>query len=513
MPSKEENDQPDTNRRTTQTTGPLECIIFTGALVAGTACSICSKTMMQMHGTDIYGNENAMFTKPIFQTFGMFVGMTFGLVLHGMVVVWKLPFPGYIHAVTTPQPTTTTIAAATYGSIPQQQQQQQEASSSIPPTTTSTPLWMYFFLAIPSLFDLAATALCMMGLQYLPVSMYQLLRGSGIIFVALLKQGWLKDTLYRFQWYGVACNVLAVVLVGCTAVLAASNSNNNNGGGEDAADGAAVTTTPHQALWGILLVLLGAWVQALQYVVEEKVMSLSGDDAAASVPTLLLIGMEGLWGTLACICIVYPLTSYVVPGQDYNGAYEHWYSTYVMLCQTRSLQWAVLIYSGAIFAYNLLAVLVTFLLNSIWHAILDNFRPLTIWAVGLALYYGDGKGDGYAGGEPWMQPESWIQVAGLVVLLYGTAVYNAPNPGAIELRGQWYALGVDCTDEYEELEEEAKWEARKLGTRHGSRRASSLAELSPYIIQQAQWRKLEGSFIAPKTTVAEPTLLHRHSGV
>ena len=42
-----------------------------------------------------------------------------------------------------------------------------------------TPIWMYFFLAIPALFDLGATALCMMGLRYIPVSIYQLLRGSG----------------------------------------------------------------------------------------------------------------------------------------------------------------------------------------------------------------------------------------------------------------------------------------------------------------------------------------------
>lgn len=47
--------------------------------------------------------------------------------------------------------------------------------------------------------------------------------------------------------------------------------------------------------------MLGAFVQAMQFVFEEKVMSM--DDAA---PPLLLIGMEGVWGTLICLFLLYP---------------------------------------------------------------------------------------------------------------------------------------------------------------------------------------------------------------
>ena len=85
--------------------------------------------------------------------------------------------------------------------------------------TTGTPVWMYFFLAIPSIFDLGATALCMMGLRFLDVSIYQLLRGSGIIFVALMKQHVLGDHLYKFQWLGVLWNVVSVFLGECILYL------------------------------------------------------------------------------------------------------------------------------------------------------------------------------------------------------------------------------------------------------------------------------------------------------
>ena len=60
--------------------GLTQFLIFTAAIVSGTACSLCSKLMMELHSVGISG-ETEKFAKPIFQTFGMFVGMTFGLLL------------------------------------------------------------------------------------------------------------------------------------------------------------------------------------------------------------------------------------------------------------------------------------------------------------------------------------------------------------------------------------------------------------------------------------------------
>ena len=50
--------------------------------------------MVQLHGVGITG-EVEIFGKPIFQTFGMFVGMLFGLEMHWTVVFFKIPFPSY----------------------------------------------------------------------------------------------------------------------------------------------------------------------------------------------------------------------------------------------------------------------------------------------------------------------------------------------------------------------------------------------------------------------------------
>ena len=476
--------------------GIFELVVFIAAIVSGTCCSICSKTMMQLHSTGISG-EDEVFTKPLFQTLGMFVGMTFGLVMHFAVLIFRIPFPGYHH-----KPHTTTVGNGSailptvnvpkYGSVNETATNHSKESDTLLkkatlPTTTessshptnSVPIWMYFFLAIPSIFDLGATALCMMGLRYLDVSIYQLLRGSGIIFVALMKQHVLKDHLYSFQWVGVMFNVVSVVFVGTAAIL---NS-------ESETSSTSTTTEMYggsEALLGIALVMCGAFIQALQFVFEEKVMSM--DDSSA--PPLLLIGMEGLWGTVLCLFVVYPL-AYFLPGND-HGRYEDPINTYHMIMNSPTIQWAFLAYFLVIFAYNLFAVLVTFTLNSIWHAILDNFRPITVWGTDMFIYYCivSLKGDF---GEPWTK-YSWVQLLGMIVLLYGTAIYNAPNSGSVSLRGQWYAFGINLSHEYDAIEHEEEeaamdreFEERALAKK---RRVSSFAEYSPFITMKTQEMQL-----------------------
>jgi len=62
----------------------------------------------------------------------------------------------------------------------------------------------------------------------------------------------------------------------------------------------------------------------------------------------------------------------------------------------------------------------------VWHAILDNFRPISIWATQLVIYsFTDG-----AHGEKWTRG-SYLQLAGLGVMLLGTAIYN----GTVEIPG------------------------------------------------------------------------------
>eukprot|EP00537_Pseudo-nitzschia_pungens_P019383 CAMPEP_0172406526 /NCGR_PEP_ID=MMETSP1061-20121228/71025_1 /TAXON_ID=37318 /ORGANISM="Pseudo-nitzschia pungens, Strain cf. pungens" /LENGTH=442 /DNA_ID=CAMNT_0013142163 /DNA_START=24 /DNA_END=1352 /DNA_ORIENTATION=+ len=426
--------------------GLTELIVFSAALVFGTMCSIMSKNMMALRGEGISG-ETEVFEKPIFQTFGMFLGMLFALPMHYVVMAFKVPFPGYIFE----EESSDDEEKGEDSGLLQSRKTEK--------TTTVTPAWMYFFLAIPAVFDLGATALCMMGLRYIPVSIYQLLRGSGIIFVAVMKQIFLHDKMHSFQWIGIFWNVISVMLVGSTAILSEEEGNDSSENVASGSDGSASV--------GVVLVLLGAFVQALQYVFEEKVMTMD-----IPAPPLLLIGMEGLWGTIFCVTVAYPIV-YYLPGDD-HGSYEDPFNTWYMIKNSTTIQIAFWIYFCSIFFYNFFAVLVTFLLNSVWHAILDNFRPITIWMTDLVIFY-------YFTpdlGEKWTV-FSWVQVFGMIILLYGTAIYNAPNAGSILLEGQWFSFGFNFSREYEAIKEEImhdeQFESRKLSSRKMSSFRGELA--------------------------------------
>lgn len=349
-----------------------------------------------MHSIGLSG-EMELFSNPLFQTLGMFVGMLCSLGMHTAVKVFKIPFPGYDHSV----------------------------------PSEPLPTWMYFLLAVPSLFDLVATALCMFGLRLVNVSIYQMLRGGSIIFVALLKQFFLKHPLTKFMWIGVIWNVVSIVLVGYTAMISASSSDEDEN-----------SEATNNALLGVTYILCGALVQSLQYAFEEKVMNM---DIAA--PPLFLIGMEGFWGVIVCVFALYP-AAYYMSGDD-HGSIENPFNTYEMLKNSADIRNMYLFYFISVFMYNMLACLVTYMLNSVWHAILDNFRPITVWGVDLFIFYWVSTDFG----EAWT-PSSYIQLIGMFVLLYGTAVYNAPNPGSIQLRGGIWSCFMDFTDEYLELEDE-----------------------------------------------------------
>ena len=352
------------------TCGLAALLVFLGALVAGTACSLCSKVLLSMHSVGSSGEEQS-FQNPLFQTWGMFLGMVIALPVH---------FAREAMA--------RRRSRVGYDAIGLDRR----------PSFKEMPRSTYLLLAAPALFDVVATALCMFGLTRVAVSVYQMLRGAAIVFVAILKHFVLKNKLAKYMWVGVALNVVAIILVGVTA----QSSDDASG----------------DPLVGIALILAGAFVQSLQYAFEEKVMS---SDVGA--PPLLVIGMEGFWGLFVCTFVLYPAA--------YAAGIEDPYDTWVMFRNSEDIQKMFLLYFVAIFSYNLLAVLVTYMLDSVWHAILDNFRPILVWGVDLALFYVVTSG---AYGEAWAYPGSYVQVAALFVLLYGTAVYN----GSIKVPGCEY---------------------------------------------------------------------------
>jgi len=258
---------------------------------------------------------------------------------------------------------------------------------------------MMMILIAPAITDLLGTSCSMIGLLYVKVSVYQLIRASTIIFVAFYRVFLLKQKFHGYNWLGVFLNFLAILIVGGSAFF----------------DPTAGSDVPK----GIAVLLLGCAIMASQLVLEEKVMS--GD----STPPLVVVGMEGLWGTLIMLCIMFPLAKHM-PGAD-NGCYEDFFDAIVMIQNNPSLLLFTILYLLSITGYNVCAIFITFLLESVWRSILENFRPIAIWGTDLVLYYFITKG---SFGEEWTN-WCWLEMGGMILLLIGTAVYN----GSIRVKG------------------------------------------------------------------------------
>lgn len=333
--------------------GLASCLVFIVALSGGTVATLSSKVMFGFTTTDSDGVEMA-YQRPLMQTLLMFLAMSLAMPLYyGYLFFAQEPFP-------------------------------------------HVPRKMWFILAAPACTDMLGTMFAMIGLLYVTVSVYQLVRCFVIVFVAVLKVTVLKSKLYGYNWTGVIMNAMAVVCVSASALC-------DPDVGPD-------------ALFGITCIIFGCGVMATQLVIEEKVMA--GDVYMPETPPLVVVGMEGVWGSLIMFLVIYPI-AFLMPGSD-HGSYENLYESWIGLYNNKDLFRVAFGYVAAITTYNVAAIFVTKLLEAVWRSILENFRPIAVWGADLALFY---LFTGGAFGESWTK-SSWLEFTGLLVLLLGTATYN-----------------------------------------------------------------------------------------
>ncbi|CAM9398506.1 unnamed protein product, partial [Phaeothamnion confervicola] len=246
----------------------------------------------------------------------------------------------------------------------------------------SEVLWL---LILPSIFDMLGTNFAQIGLVFTTVSYFQLLRCTVIIVTAFLKAFVLKKQLAGYMWWGVGINTAAMVMVGMTGFLQPDDPQPNG--------------ASNPAL-GVVFILLSCIVQGSQYIFEEKVM------AVDNAPPLVVIGMEGVWGALIMFAL-FPIV-YYLPGRD-KGSAENVLDTFVMIGNSDAIKVMLSLFFVTITVYNIFCIYVTAYLSAIWHAILDNFRPISVWGTDLLIFYVFTNG---SFGESWT-PLSWLQLAGM----------------------------------------------------------------------------------------------------
>ncbi|KAG7892001.1 hypothetical protein KL905_003666 [Ogataea polymorpha] len=248
-----------------------------------------------------------------------------------------------------------------------------------------------FVLSLPAVCDFTATTLLNVGLLYTPVSIYQMTRGSVILFVGLFSVTALHKTITKLEWLSLFVVVFGVFIVGLSGSIES---------GEE-----LIQVEKGNVVFGMLIIVLGIMCNAAQFVIEESIL------ANLEVSPLRLVGYEGIYGALAT-------TIFMVFGQAFmhkssKDAWDMVYALQLMFTHSRVLLSSLLIML-CISSFNFFGISLTHRLNATARSTIDTSRTLLVWLVSLSI--------------GWEQFRA-LQLVGFSLLLYGTLVFN----GVIEL--------------------------------------------------------------------------------
>jgi drug/metabolite transporter (DMT)-like permease len=246
--------------------------------------------------------------------------------------------------------------------------------------------WSPWIFCITASFDMTGTSLMYVGLNLTYASVYQMLRGSVVIFTGILSMLVFGRRLLPFQWLGMILVLFGLAFVGLSSVIG-SGSNDSN--------------APDPVL-GDIIIVAAQVVVAGQMVLQEKFISNN------DVPPLQVVGLEGLFGFSLTSLLL--LLFYFIPGN--NGSGGHLEDTPDALVQM-SNSWVVFVaLVGNVISiafFNWFGASVTKAINATTRMVLDSVRTFIIWGVSLAVGW---------------QDFNYLQIIGFALLLAGTAIYN-----------------------------------------------------------------------------------------
>ncbi|OHT00594.1 Integral membrane protein [Tritrichomonas foetus] len=338
---------------------------ITGMLIFGTCTSVSMKIMLQIKAAGYAGIVHN-FDQPFTQSILMFFGMMFS------ALVSKCWDP--------------------------------ENKGQRPPSGWRQRV----MVSIPSAFDLFASTLMTFGLIYINVSVFQMLRGSMVIFSVLFSIIFLRRKIKGYEWFGVALTVIALVMIGTAGIFIPPYGND----AESGEDGQGRTTG--EKVMGSLLVIASQCVQAGQIVTEEFILS------DVNLPALEVVGWEGIWGMLMMIFIAFPF-ALICPGDKpspFGKSLENFMDSFIQLFTSGGIALTCGLFLIAVLFYNIFGMLVTSHSSAVFRTILEAARTLLIWVVMLIC-----AAAGSPFGEVWCS-WSWLELAGFIILVCSSFIYS-----------------------------------------------------------------------------------------
>jgi len=320
-------------------------ILMVGMLVAGTINTIVSKVQDDIHSAGKPGSgalaEEHPFDHPTIQTLSMFFGECLCMIAYLVV-------------------------------------RSRQSKSLDDQKPSKFPFWTF---APAAMCDMIGTTIMYIGLILTYPSVYQMLRGSSVVFTGLFSRIFLKRVLYKFHYFAMAMIVVGTFVVGLSSVI-----NDNS------------PSPPPNPLLGDLLVVAAQVVGATQMVVEEKFIG------RYNVHPLQVVGNEGLYGASVLTVLMF-VFYFIIPIRNRDDSLD-------AIFQIRNNTTLLLALLGSILSiafFNYFGISVTKHLSATHRTTIDASRVFLVWLASLLI--------------GWERFE-WLQLVGFVVLLCGTSIFN-----------------------------------------------------------------------------------------
>jgi drug/metabolite transporter (DMT)-like permease len=236
-----------------------------------------------------------------------------------------------------------------------------------------------------------STCLSYIALNYTSASSFQMLRGSVMVFTALLSVAFLRKKLTWKHWLGIVAVVAGLAVVGVSDILFSKHPEGSH--------------TNTQKIAGDALILVGMLFTSFQVVYEERYIG------KYNIPPLQAVGWEGIFGFCTLGLLLIPFYFIIVPTSN-TGPDHRLEDVHSAFCQM-SGNWRIILATvGNILSiafFNFAGISVTKELSATTRMVLDSGRTLIIWIVSLALQW---------------QSFFPLQIVGFALLVIGMGIYN-----------------------------------------------------------------------------------------
>ena len=261
-------------------------------------------------------------------------------------------------------------------------------------------IFKHWKLAIPSICDLSCTTLLNIGLIYVPVSIYQMTRGSVVLFVAVLSVIFLRRKISKLHWIALLVITLGVGIVG----LSGSQSKSKT---ETVDSSSSSTLSAGLVVFGILLIISATSLQGVQFVVEEHIL------AKQPIIPLQLVYIEGFFGATTIVLFMVVanfISKWVQSPEEFAKSPFNIVEAFSQVLNNRTVLVTSFLIMASIASFNFCGLSITHRVSATARSTVDTCRTLIVWLFAVVVM-------------KWEQFK-FLQMFGFAVLVFGTLWFN-----------------------------------------------------------------------------------------